>query len=92
VLTDAGDREIPSPVPNLAPLAVGDDGLLGAFDGCSSGTLFGTIDPGSGRLQITRRQLTEMVPTARSPGQTRRAQDGSVRADGMESLDSGGGP
>lgn len=61
VLTDAGDCEIPSPVPYLAPLPAGDDGLLGAFDGCNSGTLFGTIDPASGQLQITRRQFTEMA-------------------------------
>lgn len=51
ILTDAGGRMIPSPVPYLAPLQPGADGLVGTFDGCNNGSADGVIE--NGRLRLT---------------------------------------
>ncbi len=61
VLVDAGDRTIPSPVPTLAPLPPGTDGLFGVFDGCNSGSVAGSIDAASGRMVVTGGAFTEMA-------------------------------
>jgi hypothetical protein len=61
VLVDAGGRAIPSPVPTLAPLPQGADGLFGVFDGCNGGSVDGTIDAASGRMVVTGGAFTEMA-------------------------------
>lgn len=61
VLVDAGGPAIPSPVPTLAPLPPGADGLFGVFDGCNGGSVEGTIDAASGQMVITVGAFTEMA-------------------------------
>lgn len=61
VLVDAGERAIPSPVPTLAPLPPGADGLFAVFDGCNGGSVFGSIDPVSGRMVVTGGAFTDMA-------------------------------
>lgn len=59
VLTDAGSRTVPSPVPYLAPLQPGADGLVGTFDGCNTGSVDGVIE--NGRLRLTDAGSTAMA-------------------------------
>lgn len=56
VLTDAGERGIPSPVPFLAPLPAGTDGLMATYDGCNRGVARGALE--AGRLRIDVRAST----------------------------------
>ncbi len=59
ILTDAGSRTVPSPVPYLAPLQTGADGLVGTFDGCNTGSVDGVIE--NGRLRLADAVATAMA-------------------------------